>query len=172
MIGVVVWSDAARKKAVIWCEDQRDLAYCLLPEGAVGQLSMSKGDLVEFESRYEGTLRIAENVFVVESNCRSALADALRASDNAARRDDRTSRGRDHHATPEATGPAQAEVQDNSFQGAEITTLSIPDRPRNDRSVTGASDTGIRSSGGRNGIIPTGERTSAKILRFPELMRA
>ena len=27
MLGVVLWSDVSDRKAVIWCEDQGDLAY-------------------------------------------------------------------------------------------------------------------------------------------------
>ncbi|TNJ44067.1 hypothetical protein [Phaeobacter sp. B1627] len=201
MIGVVVWSDAARKKAVIWCEDQRDLAYSLLPEGAVGQLLMSKGDLVEFETRYEGALRIAENVRVVENSRRSGLADALRGSGESARRDTRAGRdapGRDmalrepnlgrlrapkplsnsgsHTGTDCGEATEQAKdarrydnsSRENSFQGAQITTLSIPDRPLHDRSAAGA---GTGTAQERNGA-PSVERTSAKILPFPELLRA
>ena len=28
MYGIVLWSDRSERQAVIWCEDQGDLAYC------------------------------------------------------------------------------------------------------------------------------------------------
>lgn len=63
MIGVVVWSNAERQKAVIWCEDQGALAYLhgrdnLLPGG---QWPLA-GDLVELASETLGDMRYARDV--------------------------------------------------------------------------------------------------------------
>jgi len=103
MIGVVVWADAAKNKAVIWCEDQRDLAYYLSPSEARSGAVPNKGDLVEFETYYEGSLRIAENVLVVEAQGRNTLAEALRAGERWSRRD-------------------------SGYRGAQVATLSVPER--------------------------------------------
>ena len=48
MIGVVVWSNAEREKAVIWCEDHASLAYLQGRQNliAAGQWP-SPGDLLE-----------------------------------------------------------------------------------------------------------------------------
>lgn len=61
MIGVVVWANETRDKAIIWCEDQATLAYLqgrenlADPHGAWPQ----PGDLVELEARTVGNLRHA-----------------------------------------------------------------------------------------------------------------
>lgn len=63
MIGVVVWSNTCREKAVIWCEDQAELAYL---QGAANLLEQGfwpqPGDLLELECEMIGTLRHARNV--------------------------------------------------------------------------------------------------------------
>ena len=87
MIGVVVWADTAKSKAVIWCEP--------------------------------------------------SLAEVLRAR----------KRGEQNRSE---------EPVDTAHQGAEVATLSIPERCSS------------RVEGRRS----TGERKSAKILPFPELLRA
>lgn len=79
MIGVVVWADTAKSKAVIWCEDQRDLAYYMQQEEVADAISLQKGDLVEFESRYESGVRMAGGVQVVEPSAEPSLAEVLRA---------------------------------------------------------------------------------------------
>ncbi len=140
MIGVVVWADTARNKAVIWCEDQRDLAYYLPSAEAQAGTAPGRGDLVEFDARYKGTLRIAENVTVVEANSRTGLGDALRGGSTWARRS-------------------------NIHRGAQVTSLSIPDRVEQDRN---AERPGDRPAARRD----RDAKESAKILPFPELMRA
>lgn len=79
MIGVVVWSNEKRGKAVIWCEDQGALAYL---EG-VGNLAAGAGwpvagDLVEMESVVEGGLRLARAVRLLSQGAGAALPQALR----------------------------------------------------------------------------------------------
>ncbi|MCG7623483.1 hypothetical protein MHM97_08915 [Epibacterium sp. Ofav1-8] len=134
MIGVVVWADTAKNKAVIWCEDQRDLAYYLRPSEAREGCVPNKGDLVEFETHYEGNMRIAENVMVLEAQTQSTLADALQAGERWNRRDS------------------------NGYRGAQVATLSVPER-------------GERSELRRK-PAQRQERESATILSFPDRMRA
>ena len=63
MIGVVLWSNEDRQKAVIWCEDHQALAYLDgtedLREGVVWP---GIGDLLELESETIGNLRRARQV--------------------------------------------------------------------------------------------------------------
>ena len=79
MLGVVVWSNERRCKAVIWCEDQGALAYL---EGVSNLLRTGlwpeAGDLVELESELEGGLRLARNVRMVSQGVGAALPQALR----------------------------------------------------------------------------------------------
>ncbi|PVA11446.1 hypothetical protein DC366_00200 [Pelagivirga sediminicola] len=58
MYGVVLWADARQNRAVIWCEDHGDLAFY---KGAKdGDSGMTAGDLVEFELRDCGDMRLAD----------------------------------------------------------------------------------------------------------------
>ncbi|MCS5602013.1 MAG: hypothetical protein ACU0DB_12610 [Paracoccus sp. (in: a-proteobacteria)] len=85
MIGVVVWSNAEREKAVIWCEDHASLAYLQGRQNliAAGQWP-SPGDLLELETEIVGNLRHARNVSLVsEQGCRQ-LPQMLRHSSKAA----------------------------------------------------------------------------------------
>ena len=133
MIGVVIWADAAENKAVIWCEDQKDLAYFLPSAVSAKGNRPLKGDLVEFDSFYRGSLRLAKNLSVVEAAAADGLGESLRSGASWARRN-------------------------NIHRGAVAASASIPERAeaeRNDRPMPRRE-----------------ERESAKILPFPELMRA
>ena len=63
MIGVVLWSNEERQKAVIWCEDHQALAYLDRVED-LREVSVwpGIGDLVELESETVGSLRRARQV--------------------------------------------------------------------------------------------------------------
>ncbi|WP_163849628.1 hypothetical protein [Pseudooceanicola aestuarii] len=66
MFGIVLWSDPARCKAVIWCEDHRGLAYVDGGCGNSADTSLQKcpldsGDLVEFELSADISFRRALN---------------------------------------------------------------------------------------------------------------
>lgn len=79
MIGVIVWSSAAKSKAVIWCEDQGALAY-LHGAGKLvqGHEWPEAGDMVELETEVQNGLRHAFNVRIVtERRCRE-LPELLR----------------------------------------------------------------------------------------------
>lgn len=100
MIGVVVWTNQKVGKAVIWCEDQNDLAYYLGPQLALNMdmigteekadlcietcvgsdtcaVILREGDLVTFDSFYEGRCRMARNIRLLEEETHSNLADIL-----------------------------------------------------------------------------------------------
>lgn len=85
MLGVVVWSNDKRNKAVIWCEDHGSLAYlegvANLASGAAWPVA---GDLVELECALEGGLRVASNVKLVSQGAGSALPQALHQQVNKA----------------------------------------------------------------------------------------
>ncbi|MDM7458394.1 MAG: hypothetical protein P3W94_003370 [Paracoccus sp. (in: a-proteobacteria)] len=72
MIGVVVWSNETREKAIIWCEDQATLAYLQGRENLADPRAAwpQPGDLVELETRTIGNLRHALDVSLVsEQGC-------------------------------------------------------------------------------------------------------
>lgn len=79
MIGVILWSNAAKEKAVIWCEDHGALAYL---QGAENLLVLDSwpeaGELVELEVEMIHELRYARSVSLVSGNRRSGLPGLLR----------------------------------------------------------------------------------------------
>ncbi|WP_420663473.1 hypothetical protein [Cribrihabitans neustonicus] len=79
MIGVVLWSDATLNKAVIWCEDQGDLAFFRrAPDLCQSQLSA--GDWVEFDLVLQGNIRLAENPVVLAEPASPEIAEQLTAA--------------------------------------------------------------------------------------------
>lgn len=80
MIGVILWSDMADKKAVIWCEDQGDLAFMsgcdtvVLPDPF-----FHVGEVVEFDVRTDRNMRLASNAARVEQDWGTSLFDGLSA---------------------------------------------------------------------------------------------
>lgn len=85
MIGVVVWSSAAKEKAVIWCEDHAALAYLQGRENLSAAGSWPEpGDLVELETDIEGALRHARRVTMLSEQEFAHLPRMLRASDPSA----------------------------------------------------------------------------------------
>ncbi|WP_424976789.1 hypothetical protein [Leisingera sp. S232] len=79
MIGVILWSDAPLTKAVIWCDDQGDLAFYANKTGADFQ-GLSPGDWVEFDLTLSGNVRTAENLAIVMEQGSPGLADRLYAA--------------------------------------------------------------------------------------------
>lgn len=71
MIGVVVWSCASREKAIIWCEDQANLAYLDGAESLAQPIAWPEaGDLVEMETRTQDNLRQAYGLTMLsEKGC-------------------------------------------------------------------------------------------------------
>ncbi|MBY6157053.1 hypothetical protein [Pseudooceanicola nitratireducens] len=82
MFGVVLWSNGVSGKAVIWCEDQGDLAFMNMRDDlAEGTAEVSPGDLLRFELFTEESIRRARNVCVIETQHAPDLADALEGVD-------------------------------------------------------------------------------------------
>jgi len=74
MFGVILWADSASRKAVIWCEDQGDLAYLdAAPRiDDVCTLFFETGDYVEFDVTQDVFLRRASNAVQIVPGERSA----------------------------------------------------------------------------------------------------
>lgn len=78
MYGVVIWSNADQRKAIIWCEDQGDLAYYTKDcASALDGVTLDPGDLIQFDLRLEQSLRMVDNPQRVESGSHSNLASSL-----------------------------------------------------------------------------------------------
>ena len=79
MLGVVLWSDVSDRKAVIWCEDQGDLAY-VKPSDEVLRSDdfFDAGDLVQFDMEMSQSTRLAHNARLVVERAGTALPDVLR----------------------------------------------------------------------------------------------
>lgn len=81
MYGVVLWSDADERKAVIWCEDQGNLAfYTPGDKSALEGVSLDAGDLIQFDVREEQNMRFAKNPQLVGQSQYPGIADRLNAS--------------------------------------------------------------------------------------------
>lgn len=79
MLGVVLWSDARDRKAVIWCEDQGDLAYMNGTETVLSSAGFfDAGDLVQFEMCVEDSTRRARNPRLVMERAGTSLPVVLR----------------------------------------------------------------------------------------------
>ena len=80
MIGIILWSDTADRKAVIWCEDQGDLAYFSDPDHLnAHDTFFDVGDVVEFEAKTVRNMRLALNPRWIKQNAGTTLADGLTA---------------------------------------------------------------------------------------------
>ncbi|MEM6887762.1 MAG: hypothetical protein AAF636_06435 [Pseudomonadota bacterium] len=79
MIGVVLWSDPKDRKAVIWCEDQGDLAFLNTPESEIeSQGFFDAGDVVQFDVELDCSIRRAHNPTLVLEKVGKSLSNALR----------------------------------------------------------------------------------------------
>jgi hypothetical protein len=76
MYGVVLWSNDESTKAVIWCEDQGDLAFYAhgTQEDA---FQLDAGDMVQFDVRNDRHLRFALNPRLVGAGVCAGIADSL-----------------------------------------------------------------------------------------------
>lgn len=78
MLGVVLWSDAADRKAVIWCEDQGDLAFVNGADAVMAQEDFfDAGDLVQFDMHIRDAKRRARNTRLVMEKASTALPEVL-----------------------------------------------------------------------------------------------
>ncbi|MGC1496725.1 MAG: hypothetical protein WA790_13025 [Sulfitobacter sp.] len=81
MIGVVLWSDPADRKAVFWCEDQGDLAYYEdMSQEQDGFGFFDAGDMVQFEIKMERKLRRAQHPTLIQEHACSGLPESLRST--------------------------------------------------------------------------------------------
>ncbi|WP_292293028.1 hypothetical protein [Marivita sp.] len=79
MFGVVLWSDAAARKAVIWCEDQGELAYYTPAEGNLHEGPvLDAGDLIQFDLSVQQNIRKASNPQLVVQSHSPNLPEKLR----------------------------------------------------------------------------------------------
>lgn len=79
MIGVILWSDETERKAVVWCEDQGDLAFVdksVSPAGT--EPFFAVGDIVRFDLCVEANLRKAHNARLLEDQTAACSAPAER----------------------------------------------------------------------------------------------
>lgn len=82
MIGVVLWSDPSVRKAVIWCEDQGDLAFLNCSEDVIStDTFFDAGDLVQFDVEIDASMRRVNNAKLVIEKFGKGLPDALRRCD-------------------------------------------------------------------------------------------
>ena len=78
MFGVVLWSDAEDRKAVIWCEDHGDLAfYNGETVTSTSAFSLDAGDLVQFDLSEDRNLRYATNPQLIADGAFPTLATDL-----------------------------------------------------------------------------------------------
>ena len=79
MYGVVLWADAKESKAVIWCEDQGNLAYYTAAGQTVHDgVSLDAGDLIQFDLQETAEYRSARNPERVGAGYAPGLAQSLR----------------------------------------------------------------------------------------------
>ena len=79
MLGVVLWSDASDRKAVIWCEDQGDLAYLNSSDEVLQSDGFfDAGDLVQFEMEEDSPMRRVCNPRLLLERAATQLPEVLR----------------------------------------------------------------------------------------------
>ncbi|MCB1363064.1 MAG: hypothetical protein KDK02_03025 [Rhodobacteraceae bacterium] len=86
MFGVVLWSNPEENKAVIWCEDHGDLAYCR-QSGAERPVTLDAGDWVHFDLSTDRNMRVALNPRLISEGVYQGLADVLGSPPRQARPD-------------------------------------------------------------------------------------
>ncbi|GAB5436260.1 MAG: hypothetical protein FalmKO_13850 [Falsiruegeria mediterranea] len=79
MFGVVLWSNPVDRKAVIWCEDQGDLAFYRHTD-ETQNLSLEAGDWVQFELETQRKQRFACNPRLIQGGACRSLPDMLTAA--------------------------------------------------------------------------------------------
>lgn len=81
MIGIILWCDPSDQKAVIWCEDQGDLAYLSGRDRVdVPDPFFEVGDVIAFDVQTLRNMRLALNPTRVEQkNAGTSLSDGLRS---------------------------------------------------------------------------------------------
>lgn len=77
MIGIVLWRDVTAGKAIIWCEDQGDLAFYSHPD-TIDTFVICVGDWVCFDLGLSDDVRLAANIRVLqEPGCPGLVEDLV-----------------------------------------------------------------------------------------------
>jgi hypothetical protein len=80
MLGIILWSDVEDKKAVIWCEDQGDLAFFQSGSEGLDQRDFfDAGDMVRFDLDLSSPRRVAINPRMVHPKVARSLPQELQA---------------------------------------------------------------------------------------------
>jgi hypothetical protein len=87
MLGVILWSNDDHSRAVIWCEDNRDLAFYEADECDPARHAFRTGDLVRFDLACSEATRIVEHPELVSESEFPELASALKAASMELRRE-------------------------------------------------------------------------------------
>lgn len=77
MLGVVIWTDTAESKAIIWCEDHGDLAFLGQHSHAGGFVKFDQGDLIQFDLAEHRSMRLAKNARKIAQHYCSDLEGVL-----------------------------------------------------------------------------------------------
>lgn len=79
MYGVVLWSDRAQDRAVIWCEDHGDLAYYRGEGSVLSDIdTIQPGDLVQFDLAEGRGMRLAQRPRLVAQDSHPTLTQDLK----------------------------------------------------------------------------------------------
>jgi hypothetical protein len=79
MFGVIIWSDPEIKNAVIWCEDQGDLAFFQASTEPMAEWYKfpDAGDYVAFDVELHNDMRVVRNPRPVQAGLCEELPSAL-----------------------------------------------------------------------------------------------
>lgn len=81
MFGIILWASKRKGTALVWCEDQGQVAFVPSPDVIVGQTGFcSVGDQVWVKLRTEGRTRYCTSLAVVDHTGSFDLPGALRDS--------------------------------------------------------------------------------------------
>jgi hypothetical protein len=80
MHGVVIWYSRQEFRAIIWCEDSKELGIAGGPTAWRNPMvDVSVGDIVVFRAEMRGSERLCRDVQVVESQAAPSLPATVRA---------------------------------------------------------------------------------------------
>lgn len=78
MLGVVIWSNASDNKAIIWCEDNGELAFFgRTAQTLPNEERLGKGDLIQFDLTEYQNMRLAQNPRIIAGHFCSELDEVI-----------------------------------------------------------------------------------------------
>lgn len=81
MFGVILWTDSADHRAVIWCEDHGNLAYYTGGEHSLHDgIELDAGDLIQFDVKEDSDMRRARNLRRVDAGHAPSIVHELRST--------------------------------------------------------------------------------------------